>query len=221
MPTGVSTCRSELSSPGNSNNSQPLHRNDDNDDDDDDNDDDNDSMHNSDEEEQEGVPDVFNRSPPPELQDFPEIPHPNVLGIGGFNNAIARGRGHMWGAGVRLGAVEHNPHNIDPVLIAQSPGESAVRRLEMRQHLQSRPETGRYIVVNEVNLKKSATSTIFVEQKHQKLKLKSQFILVKKFWKDKMEVHSSFSIPSRIRVEKKKLEFQLVLWASSTHSLPA
>ena len=162
MPTGVSTCRSELSSAGNSNNSQPLHRNDDNDDDDDDND----SMHNSDEEEQEGVPDVFNRSPPPELQDFPEIPHPNVLGIGGFNNAIARGRGHMWGAGVRLGAVEHNPHNIDPVLRAQSPGESAVRRLEMRQHLQPRPETGGYIVVNEVSLKKSATSTIFVEQKY-------------------------------------------------------
>ena len=179
-------------------------------------------MHNSDEEEQEGVPNMFNRSPPPELQDFPEIPHPNVLGIGGFNNAIARGRGHMWGAGVRLGAVEHNPHNIDPVLRAQSPGESAVRRLEMRQHLQPRSETGRYIVVNEVNLKKSATSTIFIEQKHKKLRLKSHFILVKKFRKDKTEVHSSFSIPSRIRVEKKKtLEFQLVLWASSTHSLPA
>ena len=202
MRTAVSTCRSELSSAGNSNNSQPLHRNDD-DDDDDDNDDDNDSMHNSDEEEQEGVLNMLNRSPPPELQDFPEIPHPNVLGIGGFNNAIARGRGHMWGAGVRLGAVEHNPHNIDPVLRAQSPGESAVRRLEMRQHLQPRSETGRYIVVNEVNLKKSVTSTIFIEQKHQKLRLKSQFILVKKFWKDKTEVRSSFSIPSRIRVEKK------------------
>ena len=207
MPTAVSTCRSELSSPGNINNRQPLHRNDDSDDDDDndddDNDDDNDNVHNSDEEEQEGVPDMLNRSPPPELQDFPEIPHPNVLGIGGFNNAIARGHGHMWGAGVRLGAVEHNPHNIDPVLRAQSPGESAVRRLEMRQHLQRRPETGRYIVVNEVNLKKSATSTIFIEQKHQKLKLKSQFILVKKLWKDKIEVHSSFAILSRIRVEKK------------------
>ena len=219
MPTAVSTCGSELISPGNSNNSQPLHINDDSDDDDDNDDDDN--MHNSDEEEQEGVPDMLNRSPPPDLQDFPEIPHPNVLGIGGFNNAIARGRGHMWGAGVRLGAVEHNPHTIDPVLRAQSPGESAVRRLEMRQHLQRRPDTGKYIIVNEVNLKKSATSTIFIEQKYQKLRLKSQFILVKKFWKGKMEVHSSFAIPSRIRVEKKTLEFQLVLWASSTHSLPA
>ncbi|CAH3185471.1 unnamed protein product [Porites evermanni] len=149
IPTAVSTCRNELSSPGNSNNSQPLHRNDDSDDDDDDNDDDGDNMHNSDEEEQEGVPNMLNRSPPPELQDFPEIPNPNVLGIGGFNNVIARGRGHMWGAGVRLGAVEHNPHNIDPVLRAQSPGESAVRRLEMRQHLQRRPETGTSRVIQE------------------------------------------------------------------------
>ena len=178
MPTTASICRSELSSPGNSNNSQPLNRNDDNDDDDE-NDDDDDNMHNSDEEEQEGVPDMLNRSPPPELQDFPEIPHPNVLRIGGLNNAIARERSHMWGAGVRLGVVEHNPHTIDPVLRVQSPGESAVRRLEMRQHLQPRPETGRYSVVNEVSLKKSATCTFFIEQNYQKLRLKSQFIRVK------------------------------------------
>ena len=96
----------------------------------------------ADEELQVAAPPVFDRSPPPELEGFPDIPDPNVLGIGGLHNVIARGHGHAWGSGVRLGAVEHNPHTIEPVLRAQTPGESAVRRLEMRQYQQLQPEAG-------------------------------------------------------------------------------
>lgn len=105
-------------------------------------DNDDDDMNNAGVEVQDAVPPVFDRSPPPELEGFPDIPDPNVLGIGGLQNVIARGRGHTWGGGVRLGAVEHNPHVTDPVLKAQSPGESAVRRLEMRQHQQLHQEAG-------------------------------------------------------------------------------
>lgn len=105
-------------------------------------DNDDDDMNNAGVEVQDAVPPVFDRSPPPELEGFPDIPDPNVLGIGGLQNVIARGRGHAWGGGVRLGAVEHNPHVIEPVLKAQSPGESAVRRLEMRQHQQLHQEAG-------------------------------------------------------------------------------
>ena len=104
--------------------------------------DDDHNVDDADEELQDAAPPVFDRSPPPELEGFPDIPDPNILGIGGLQNVIARGRGHAWGSGVRLGAVEHNPHTIEPVLRAQTPGESAVRRLEMRQHQQLQPEAG-------------------------------------------------------------------------------
>ncbi|XP_068670809.1 uncharacterized protein [Montipora foliosa] len=85
---------------------------------------------------------VSNRNPPPELDRLPDIVDPNVLRIGGRNNVRAREHGHSWGGGVRLGAVEHNPHAIDPVLRAQTPGESAVKRLEMRQHWQHQSQAG-------------------------------------------------------------------------------
>lgn len=98
------------------------------------------------EEQEDADPPVFDRSPPPELEDHLRVPleglNPNILGVGGMQNFVARGRGHMWGEGVRLGAVQHNPHVIDPVLRAQTPGESAVRRLEMRQQQQLQPEAG-------------------------------------------------------------------------------
>ena len=100
----------------------------------------------ADEEQEDANPPVFDRSPPPELEDHVRVPleglNPNVLGLGGMQNFVARGHGHMWGEGVRLGAVQRNPHVIDPVLRAQTPGESAVRRLEMRQQQQLQPEAG-------------------------------------------------------------------------------
>lgn len=100
----------------------------------------------ADEEQQDVDPPVFDRSPPPELEEHLRVPlaglNPNVLGVGGMQNFVARGHAHMWGEGVRLGAVQHNPHVIDPVLRAQTPGESAVRRLEMRQQQQLQPEAG-------------------------------------------------------------------------------
>jgi len=100
----------------------------------------------ADEEREDVDPPVFDRSPPPELEDHLRVPleglNPNVLGVGGMQNFDVRGRGHMWGEGVRLGAVQHNPHVIDPVLRAQNPGESAVRRLKMRQQQQLQPEAG-------------------------------------------------------------------------------
>ena len=85
---------------------------------------------------------VSNRNLPPELDRLPDIVDPNVLRIGGRNNVRVREHGHSWGGGVRLGAVEHNPHAIDPVLRAQTPGESAVKRLEMRQHWQHQSQAG-------------------------------------------------------------------------------
>ena len=104
------------------------------------NDDDDDTNH-ADEEPQDVAPPVFGRSPPPELEGFPDIPDLNVLGIGGMQNVnIVRGHGHAWGGGVRLGAAEHNPHATEPVLQAQTPGESAVRRLEMRQQQQQQQQ---------------------------------------------------------------------------------
>ena len=110
------------------------------------NDDDDDEEEEEEEEEQQqqqhAAPPVFDRSPPPELEGFPDIPDPNVLGIGGHHNVITRGYNHVWGGGVRLGAVEYNPHVAEPVLRAQTPGESAVMRLEMRQHWQLQPEAG-------------------------------------------------------------------------------
>ena len=91
-------------------------------------------------------PPMFDRSPPPELEDHLRAPleglNPNILGMGGMQNFVSQGRGHMWGEGVRLGAVQPNPHAIDPVLRAQNPGESAVRRLEMQQHQQLQQEAG-------------------------------------------------------------------------------
>lgn len=110
--------------------------------------DDSDDSNNDDDEWRDVAPPLFDRSPPPELDDDIRAPlqglNPNVLGIGGMQNLFARGQhGHMWGEGVKLGAVEHNPHAIDPVLRAQTPGESAVRRLEMRQHHQLQAEAGK------------------------------------------------------------------------------
>ncbi|XP_078377522.1 uncharacterized protein LOC144660692 [Oculina patagonica] len=117
---------------------RPSHRHDDDDSDIDD----------ANEEHQDVNPPIFDRSPPPELEDHLRAPleglNPNVLGMGGIGmqNFVSRGHGHMWGEGMRLGAVQHNPHAIEPVLRAQTPGESAVRRLEMRQHQQPQPEAG-------------------------------------------------------------------------------
>lgn len=88
------------------------------------------------------APAFLNRSPPPELGGFLDMPVPNVLDIGGRHNIRARELGHAWGGGVRLGAVEHNPHAIDPVPRAQTPGESALKRLEMRQQPEHQPEAG-------------------------------------------------------------------------------
>ena len=104
------------------------------------------NIDNADEEPQVVDPPVFDRSPPPELEDHLRVPleglNPDILGVGGMQNFVARGHGHMWGEGVRLGAVQYNPHAIDPVLRAHTPGESAVRRLEMRQQQQLQPEAG-------------------------------------------------------------------------------
>ncbi|XP_022788726.1 uncharacterized protein LOC111328529 isoform X2 [Stylophora pistillata] len=105
---------------------------------------------NVDDEGQDMAPPLFDRSPPPELDDAIRAPlqglNPNVLGIGGMQNFPVRGGGgHLWGEGVRLGAVEHNPHSIDPVLRAQTPGnpgESAAKRLEMREQQKMQPEAG-------------------------------------------------------------------------------
>ena len=88
------------------------------------------------------APPFLNRSPPPELGSFLDMPGRNVLGIGGMHNMRAREHGHAWGGGVQLGAVEHNPHAIDPVPRAQTPGESALKRLEMRQQPEHQPEAG-------------------------------------------------------------------------------
>lgn len=107
-------------------------------------------INNVDNDRQYVAPPLFDRSPPPELDDAIRAPlqgmNPNVLGIGGMQNFLVRGGGgdgHMWGEGVKLGAVEHNPHSIDPVLRAHTPGESAAKRLEMRQQHQIQPEAGR------------------------------------------------------------------------------
>ena len=104
------------------------------------------NIDNADEEPQVVDPPVFDRSPPPELEDHLRVPleglNPDILGVGGMQNFVARGHGHMWGEGVRLGAIQYNPHAIDPVLRAHTPGESAVRRLEMRQQQQLQPEAG-------------------------------------------------------------------------------
>ncbi|XP_058958852.2 uncharacterized protein [Pocillopora verrucosa] len=106
-------------------------------------------INNVDDDRQYVAPPLFDRSPPPELDDAIRAPlqgmNPNVLGIGGMQNFLVRGGGgvgHMWGEGVKLGAVEHNPHSIDPVLRAHTPGESAAKRLEMRQQHQIQPEAG-------------------------------------------------------------------------------
>ena len=88
------------------------------------------------------APALLNRSPPPELDHFLDMPVPNVLGIGGMHNVRAREHGHLWGGGVRLGAVEQNPHAIDLVPRVQTPGESALKRLEMRQQPECQPEAG-------------------------------------------------------------------------------
>lgn len=88
------------------------------------------------------APAFLNRSPPPELGGFLDMPGPNVLGIGGMHNIRAREHGHAWGGGVQLGAVEHNPHATDPVPRARTPGESALKRLEMRQQPEHQPEAG-------------------------------------------------------------------------------
>ena len=41
---------------------------------------------------------------------------------------------HFWGAGASLGRPEYNPHAIDPVVRAESPGEAAVSRSRMLDH---------------------------------------------------------------------------------------
>jgi len=72
-------------------------------------------------------------------QEEPEIPvnvmqpPPMILNLG---NVGGRRQPHHWpeGDGIRLGAVEYNPHAINPVLPSSSPGESATRRMEMREH---------------------------------------------------------------------------------------
>ena len=109
------------------------------------NNDDDDDINDANEERQDEDVVMFDRSPPPELEDHLRAPleglNPNVLGIGGMQNVVIGGHAsHMWGEGMKLGAVQHNPHVIDPVLRAQTPGESAVRRLEMLQHRQLQPE---------------------------------------------------------------------------------
>lgn len=62
------------------------------------------------------------------INDLPNPPGLDILGLG-------RHQQHQWGEGMRLGAVQHNPHAIEPVLQASSPGESAARRMEMRAQL--------------------------------------------------------------------------------------
>ncbi|XP_020917387.1 uncharacterized protein LOC110254701 [Exaiptasia diaphana] len=60
-----------------------------------------------------------NMQPPP-LDVIPEL--------------AGRHRPHQWpGGGMRLGDVEYNPHAINPTLPSSSPGESAERRMEMRE----------------------------------------------------------------------------------------
>ena len=60
-------------------------------------------------------------------------PLPNHGGmINAGNLGLVRQVNHVWGEGVKLGEVEHNPHAIDPVPKATSAGDSAIKRLERR-----------------------------------------------------------------------------------------
>ena len=63
------------------------------------------------------------------INDLPRPPGLDIPGLGRHHQQ------HFWGQGMRLGAVEHNPHAIEAVLEASSPGESAARRMEMRAQL--------------------------------------------------------------------------------------
>ncbi|XP_031551245.1 uncharacterized protein LOC116288582 isoform X2 [Actinia tenebrosa] len=64
------------------------------------------------------------------INDLPNPPGLDIPGIG-----RNQPRQHQWGEGMRLGAVNYNPHAMEPVLQANSAGESAARRMEMRAQL--------------------------------------------------------------------------------------
>lgn len=65
---------------------------------------------------------------------------PNLAANPVHEQLLGRQVDHVWGQGVKLGEVVHNPHAIDPVPKATSAGDSAMKRLERK--LQQHQEAG-------------------------------------------------------------------------------
>ena len=112
---------------------------------------DNDVSGDQDDQPQDVAHPVFNRSPPPELEEDLAAPlqglDPNVLGVGGAQMFAERHQCHVWGEGMRLGEVEHNPHTAAPLPRVQNPRVSAERRLEMHHFQQLGSKAGNYILL--------------------------------------------------------------------------
>lgn len=83
---------------------------------------------------------------PGNIREFPDGPIldpgriPNLAANPFHEELLGRQPGHVWGGGVKLGEVEHNPHALDPVPRAASAGESAMKRLERNQQQQQQQQ---------------------------------------------------------------------------------